>query len=109
MKIPRRRFLQQAAGAAVLPAVSQITGVEAFPSRSIRLAVPLPPGGAFGGIGGPWADRGWTGRRGLQIDDRRNERLARENQPIRHGRPARMATAVKGVPSARAALPLCAS
>ena len=57
MKNPRRRFLQQAAGAAVLTAVSQITWAEAFPARPIWLAVPLPPGGAFYGIGGPWADR----------------------------------------------------
>jgi hypothetical protein len=108
MKNPRRRFLQQAAGAAVLTAVSQITWAEAFPARPIWLAVPLPPGGAFYGIGGPWADRGWTVRRRLQIDDRRNERLAHGNQRVRHGRPARMTTAVKGVPSAQAALPGCA-
>ena len=37
MKIPRRRFLQLAAGAAALPAVSQIARAEVYPSRPVRI------------------------------------------------------------------------
>jgi hypothetical protein len=109
MKIPRRRLRQRAAGAAVLPAVSQITAVEAFPVQPVRLAVPLPPGGAFDSIGHPWAEEERTRRRRREADDRRNERLAHGKQRIRHGRPVRMTTTVKGIPSVRAALPGCVS
>ncbi len=47
MKLPRRQFLQLAAGAAVLPAASRIAGAQAYPSRPVRLIVPVPPGGAL--------------------------------------------------------------
>src|SRR6187551_2301018 len=46
MKLPRRNFLYLAAGAAALPAVSRIARAQAFPSRSITLVVPFPPGGS---------------------------------------------------------------
>jgi tripartite-type tricarboxylate transporter receptor subunit TctC len=46
MKIPRRRFLHLAAGAAALPAVSRIARAQTYPSRPITLVVPFPPGGA---------------------------------------------------------------
>jgi tripartite-type tricarboxylate transporter receptor subunit TctC len=45
MKLPRRRFLQLAAGAAVLPAVSQVARAQAYPSRPVRIIVGFPPGG----------------------------------------------------------------
>jgi tripartite-type tricarboxylate transporter receptor subunit TctC len=45
MKLPRRQFLQLAAGAATLPALSASVRAQAFPSRPIRLIVPFPPGG----------------------------------------------------------------
>jgi tripartite-type tricarboxylate transporter receptor subunit TctC len=45
MKLPRRRFLHLAAGAAVLPAMSRIATAQAYPSRPIHLIVPYPPGG----------------------------------------------------------------
>src|SRR5438105_494337 len=35
-KLPRRTFLHLAAGAAVLPAVSRIARVQAYPSRPVR-------------------------------------------------------------------------
>jgi tripartite-type tricarboxylate transporter receptor subunit TctC len=45
MKLPRRRFLHLAAGAAALPAVSPIARAQAYPSRLVRLIVGFPPGG----------------------------------------------------------------
>src|SRR5262245_16819977 len=46
MKLPRRPFLQLAAGAAVLPAVSRIAFAQAYPSRPVRIIVPFPAGQA---------------------------------------------------------------
>ena len=45
MKLPRRRFLHLAAGAAALPAASRIAGAQAYPSRPVHVVVPYPPGG----------------------------------------------------------------
>jgi tripartite-type tricarboxylate transporter receptor subunit TctC len=44
MKLPRRRFLHLAAGAAALPAVSRIARAQAYPSRPVRIIVGLPAG-----------------------------------------------------------------
>ena len=46
MKLPRRTFLQLAAGAAALPAVSRIAWAQAYPTRPVRIVVGYPPGGA---------------------------------------------------------------
>ena len=46
MKLPRRTFLHLAAGAAALPAVSRVAWAQAYPSRPVRLIVPLAPAGA---------------------------------------------------------------
>ena len=46
MKLPRRRFLHLAAGAAALPAVARIAWAQTYPSRSMRIVVGLAPGGA---------------------------------------------------------------
>ena len=46
MKLPRRQFLHLAAGAGALPAVSRITWAQAYPSRPVRLIVPVAPAGA---------------------------------------------------------------
>jgi tripartite-type tricarboxylate transporter receptor subunit TctC len=39
MKIPRRRFLELAAGAAALPAVSRIARAQAYPTKPVRIVV----------------------------------------------------------------------
>ena len=46
MQFPRRRFLRLAAGAAVLPAVSNIAKAQAYPTRSVRLLIGYTPGGS---------------------------------------------------------------
>ena len=45
MKLPRRKFLQLAAGAAVLPALARIARAQAYPTRAITAIVPFAPGG----------------------------------------------------------------
>ena len=44
MRIPRRRFLHLAAGAAVLPAVSRVAWAQAYPTRPITMIVPIAAG-----------------------------------------------------------------
>jgi tripartite-type tricarboxylate transporter receptor subunit TctC len=45
MKLPRRRFLHLAAGAAALPAAARIASAQGYPTRPVRLIVGTPPGG----------------------------------------------------------------
>jgi tripartite-type tricarboxylate transporter receptor subunit TctC len=44
MKLPRRRFLHLAGGAAALPALSRIAGAQTYPTRTVRWIVPMAPG-----------------------------------------------------------------
>ncbi len=44
MKLPRRRFLQMAAGAAALPALSGLAWAQTYPARPVRIIVGYPPG-----------------------------------------------------------------
>ena len=44
MKLPRRKFLRLAAGAAALPAVSRVARAQNYPTRPVRLVVNFTPG-----------------------------------------------------------------
>jgi tripartite-type tricarboxylate transporter receptor subunit TctC len=57
MKLPRRKFLHLAAGAAALPAVSRVARAQAYPTRPVRLIAGFPPGGVvdvFARLSGQW-------------------------------------------------------
>src|SRR5215467_3601326 len=45
MKLPRRKFLHQTAGAAALAAISDMAAAQTWPARAVRVIVPFPPGG----------------------------------------------------------------
>jgi tripartite-type tricarboxylate transporter receptor subunit TctC len=45
MKLQRRHFLHLAAGAAAIPAVSRVGWAQSYPSRPVRLIVPVAAGG----------------------------------------------------------------
>ena len=47
MKLPRRKFLRLAAGAATVPAVSRFACAQAYPTRPVRIIVGVPPGGGI--------------------------------------------------------------
>src|SRR4029450_8889181 len=46
MKLPRRQFLHLAAGTAALPVVLRVARAQAYPTRPVRLIVPIAPDGA---------------------------------------------------------------
>jgi tripartite-type tricarboxylate transporter receptor subunit TctC len=46
MKLPRRKFLHLAAGAAALPAASRIAWAQTYPTRPVRIVAATGPGGA---------------------------------------------------------------
>jgi tripartite-type tricarboxylate transporter receptor subunit TctC len=46
MKLARRKFLHLVAGVAALPAAADIASAQTYPSRSITIVVPFPPGGS---------------------------------------------------------------
>ena len=46
MKLPRRRFLHLAAGAAALPVLPKIARAQAYPSRPVHVVAGFPAGSA---------------------------------------------------------------
>jgi tripartite-type tricarboxylate transporter receptor subunit TctC len=61
MKLPRRKFLHFAAGAAALLPASRFAWAQAYPTRPVRLIAPFPPGGGVDAtarlIGQPLSER----------------------------------------------------
>src|SRR5712671_3192189 len=57
MKLPRRSFLQLAAGAAALPAASRNLLAQTYPARPITMIVPASAGGPTDAIGRIMAER----------------------------------------------------
>jgi tripartite-type tricarboxylate transporter receptor subunit TctC len=47
MKLDRRKFLRLGAGTVALPAIGRRAWAEAYPTKPIRLIVPVPPAGTF--------------------------------------------------------------
>ncbi len=47
VKRPRRQFLHLAAGVAALPVVARFACAQAYPTRPVRIVVPVAPGGAL--------------------------------------------------------------
>jgi len=45
MKLPRRTFLNLAAGAAALPALSRFARAQSYPARTVTIIVPVAAGG----------------------------------------------------------------
>jgi tripartite-type tricarboxylate transporter receptor subunit TctC len=57
MKLPRRKFLHLAAGAAALPALPRVACALDYPTRPVHIVVPYPAGGApdiIGRLIGQW-------------------------------------------------------
>lgn len=72
MTFPRRRFLHLAAGAAVLPALSRSALAQTYPSRPVRIIVPIAAGGASDAAMRPIAQ--W-------LSERLGQPFAVENRP----------------------------
>jgi tripartite-type tricarboxylate transporter receptor subunit TctC len=57
MKLPRRKFLHLAAGAAALPVVLRMAHAQAYPTRPITIIVPTAAGSSSGVVGRLVAER----------------------------------------------------
>src|SRR5215831_12198647 len=72
MKLPRRKFLHVAAGAAALPAVSRIARAQAYPTRPVHWIVGWPPGGGADTV---------TRILGQWLSERLGQQVIIENRP----------------------------
>jgi tripartite-type tricarboxylate transporter receptor subunit TctC len=72
MKLPRRKFLYLAAGAAALPVVSRIAWAQAYPARPVRIIVGATAGGGFDIVARPM---------GQWLSDRLEQPFVIENRP----------------------------
>src|SRR5215813_3952845 len=83
MKLPRRKFLHLAAGAAVLPAVSRSAWAQTYPSRPITMIVPFAPGGLTDVIGRVMAE-GMRTTLGTRSGPERCSPLMKSQRGTRH-------------------------
>jgi tripartite-type tricarboxylate transporter receptor subunit TctC len=72
MKLPRRKFLYLAAGAAALPVVSRIAWAQAYPARPVRIIVGATAGGGFDIVARPM---------GQWLSERLGQPFLIENRP----------------------------
>jgi tripartite-type tricarboxylate transporter receptor subunit TctC len=73
MELPRRRnFLHLVAGAAALPVVSRVACAQAYPSRPVKIVVPVGPSGSYDIVGRTLAD---------QLAKRLEQTVVVENRP----------------------------
>jgi tripartite-type tricarboxylate transporter receptor subunit TctC len=72
VKLPRRKFLHLAAGAAALPVVPRIAWAQTYPSRPVRWIVGFPPGGGADTV---------TRIVGQPLSERLGQQVIIENRP----------------------------
>src|SRR5262245_43499255 len=73
MKLPhRRKFLHLAAGTAALPSLSRVAWAQAYPSRPVKIVVPVGPSGSYDIVGRALAD---------QLAKRLDQTVVVENRP----------------------------
>jgi tripartite-type tricarboxylate transporter receptor subunit TctC len=96
VRLPRRKFLHLAAGAAALPNLPRIAWAQIYPTRPITIVVPFPAGGGTDAIARTIADGMRTSLGQTVII----ENLAGANGSIGVGRVARAGATV--TPSLRA-------
>jgi tripartite-type tricarboxylate transporter receptor subunit TctC len=72
MKLPRRIFLHLAVGAAALPVVLRIAWAQAYPTRPVRLIVPVAPSGGYDLVARPM---------GQWLSERLGQPFIIENRP----------------------------